>query len=190
MFDIKKFGRYIYDLRMEMKMTQIQLGKKVNVSRQTISKYELGQSFPDIQILIMLAEIFGKTVDNLVSCGNNEYDISSIFQMASIIKEDVLKESLRFVSDLNKEISNCNFTNIDEDTLIKIIPFIDEKAKEIVFQRVIDGDISYKILYELILYSNNITQLIESAVLEGALDDEAMDCIFEQQRKIVRKEDK
>lgn len=190
MFDIRKFGRYLYDLRMEKKMTQLQLGMKLNVSRQTISKYEMGQSFPDIQILILLADIFGRTVDDLVSCGASEYDIDSVLSMAPIIKDDVLSESLKFVSDINKKLNSGDFSNIDEDTLMKIIPFVDDTAKEIIFHKVIDGDISYKILYELIPYSNNIQRLIEAAVLDGAIDREAMDCIYEQQRKIVRKEDK
>lgn len=70
MFDIKKFGAYISRLRKKADMTQSELAERLNLTRQAISKYECGDSFPDISILIEVAEVFGITLDELVSSGH------------------------------------------------------------------------------------------------------------------------
>jgi len=70
MFDIKKFGAYISRLRKKADMTQSELAEQLNLTRQAISKYECGDSFPDISILIEVANVFGITLDELISSGN------------------------------------------------------------------------------------------------------------------------
>ncbi len=69
MFDIVKFGAYIAKLRKAADMTQSELADKISVTRQAISKYERGDSFPDISILLRLSEVFGISVDNLINAG-------------------------------------------------------------------------------------------------------------------------
>lgn len=69
MFDTKKFGVYIAAKRNDVGMTQSDLAEKLNLTRQSISKYETGKCFPDISIVIQLAEIFGVTIDELVKSG-------------------------------------------------------------------------------------------------------------------------
>ena len=69
MFDIKKFGAYIAAKRKEAGMKQSDLAEKINLTRQSISKYETGESFPDISIVIQFAEIFGVTIDELIKSG-------------------------------------------------------------------------------------------------------------------------
>lgn len=59
MFDILKFGRALAILRKNADMTQIEVADKLNLSRQAISKYERGKSFPDISLLPELAEVLG-----------------------------------------------------------------------------------------------------------------------------------
>ena len=69
MFDIKKFGAYIAAKRKEAGMKQAGLAEKLNLTRQSISKYETGECFPDISIIIQIAEIFNVTIDELVKSG-------------------------------------------------------------------------------------------------------------------------
>jgi Predicted transcriptional regulators len=69
MFDTKKFGAYLAAKRKYMGMKQSELAKKVNLTRQSISKYETGESFPDISVIIQFAEIFGVTIDELIKSG-------------------------------------------------------------------------------------------------------------------------
>ena len=69
MFNTKQFGVYISAKRKDIGLTQAELAEKLNLTRQSISKYETGECFPDISILIQLADIFGVTIDELVKSG-------------------------------------------------------------------------------------------------------------------------
>lgn len=57
----------IIRLRTEAGMTQAELGAKLNYSDKTISKWERGESIPDAFVLTQLADIFGVSVDYLLS---------------------------------------------------------------------------------------------------------------------------
>ena len=56
----------LIDLRKTKGMSQEELGAELKVSRQTISKWESGQSYPDFQRLVLLSDYFGLTLDELV----------------------------------------------------------------------------------------------------------------------------
>ena len=60
------FNEKLIDLRMTKGMSQEELGAELKVSRQTISKWESGQSYPDFQRLVLLSDYFGLTLDELV----------------------------------------------------------------------------------------------------------------------------
>lgn len=65
-------GEKILKCRKELKMSQEELGKKLLVSRQTISLWEKDQTVPTIDNLIKLKEIFGVSVDEMLGVDNNE----------------------------------------------------------------------------------------------------------------------
>lgn len=52
--------------RLTAALTQEQIAEKLGVSRQAVAKWERGESLPDIESCIKLADIFGTTVDMLV----------------------------------------------------------------------------------------------------------------------------
>ena len=56
----------IIELRKKNGWSQEQLAQKLNVTRQSISKWEGAQSVPDLQKIILLSEIFGVTTDYLI----------------------------------------------------------------------------------------------------------------------------
>lgn len=56
-------------LRTERDLSQEDLAAKLEVSRQSVSKWETGQSVPDLDKIIKLADLFGVTVDELVREG-------------------------------------------------------------------------------------------------------------------------
>lgn len=60
------FNEKLIDLRKTKGMSQEELGAELKVSRQTISKWESGQSYPDFQRLVLLGDYFGLTLDELV----------------------------------------------------------------------------------------------------------------------------
>ena len=71
-----KTGRLIRKLRTESGMTQLELANKLSVSDKTISKWERGLGMPDVSFLNEISEIFGITIEKLLS-GNlceNKYN--------------------------------------------------------------------------------------------------------------------
>ena len=61
-----KFNEKLLAMRKKQGLSQEELGMKLQVSRQTISKWEAGQSYPDFQRLVMLSDYFGMSLDELV----------------------------------------------------------------------------------------------------------------------------
>lgn len=61
-----EFGDQIKKYRSEIQMSQEQLADRVYVSRQTISNWENGKSYPDINSLVLLSEVFQTSIDNLI----------------------------------------------------------------------------------------------------------------------------
>lgn len=54
-------------LRKSYNYTQKQIGDKLNISRQAYSNYERGKRIPDIGMLIRLADIYGVTLEQLLT---------------------------------------------------------------------------------------------------------------------------
>ena len=61
-----KTGEKIAKMRKENNYTQEQLAVLLGVSRQSVSKYESGLTYPETDKLIRLSELFGCTVDYLL----------------------------------------------------------------------------------------------------------------------------
>ena len=61
-------------LRKERHMTQLELAEKLDVSRQAISKWEVGSTVPSTENLIRLAQLYSVPVDRLV---NDALDLSA-----------------------------------------------------------------------------------------------------------------
>ena len=61
------FGQKLKEIRKNEGLSQEQLAEKIGVSRQAITKWETGKGLPDIENMMILAEIFKTTLDELVS---------------------------------------------------------------------------------------------------------------------------
>lgn len=61
-----QFGKMLKELRVEKGFNQESLGKILNVTGATISRWEAGLVEPDFQTLIQLADMFGVSVDYIL----------------------------------------------------------------------------------------------------------------------------
>lgn len=61
-----QLGGQIRDHREAMGLSQDDLASKIFVSRQTVSNWETGRTYPDVQNLLLLGNLFGITLDELV----------------------------------------------------------------------------------------------------------------------------
>ena len=97
-------GKKIMTMRNEKNLSQEQLAEKLNVTRQTISNWENGKFYPDIDSLVNLSKFFNVSIDVLLS-----YDDKVL---------DYLKDSTDIVKS-NKNILYAVLLNI-----LLIIAFI------------------------------------------------------------------
>lgn len=67
--DLQAIGYQIQSLRKLKGFTQNTLGEKVGVSFQAVSKWERGETLPDISTFQLLAEVLDTTIDNIVNGG-------------------------------------------------------------------------------------------------------------------------
>lgn len=71
-------GEKIQMLRSKEGLSQEQLAERLTVSRQSVSKWELGQSTPDLDYVVQLSEIFNVTLDYLVKdCASSSKEVDS-----------------------------------------------------------------------------------------------------------------
>ena len=62
----QSFGAMIAAMRKEQGMTQLELAEKMGVTDKAVSKWERDLSFPDVNSIPRLAEIFDVTVDEIM----------------------------------------------------------------------------------------------------------------------------
>jgi transcriptional regulator with XRE-family HTH domain len=61
-----EFNNRLYQLRKQKGLSQEELASRLNVSRQTVSKWEIGDSAPDMEKLIAMSELFDVSLDYLM----------------------------------------------------------------------------------------------------------------------------
>ena len=61
-----EFSKQIKKYRLDSKLSQDELAEKVYVTRQTISNWENDKSYPDVNSLLLLGEVFQVSLDNLL----------------------------------------------------------------------------------------------------------------------------
>lgn len=67
-----KIGQRLLDLRKSKQLSQEEVADKLNVTRQTISKWETDQSTPDFDKIAPLCKLYGITADELINGTKNE----------------------------------------------------------------------------------------------------------------------
>ena len=142
MFDIRKFGSYISRLRKQSDMTQSMLADKLCLTRQTVSSYENGESFPDISILVMISQEFGVSIDDLIKSGEptaaeeillkadtKKSDIpEEIFKSANISKEILNIAPLLKPSLLEKVAKGLKKHDLDISSLVNLAEYLTDDA--------------------------------------------------------------
>ena len=91
-----EFNNKLYELRKQKGLSQEELANRLNVSRQTVSKWEVGESTPDMEKLVAMSDLFGISLDELVLDKKENQSVASEqvvkSELYSDIKEHVLTE--------------------------------------------------------------------------------------------------
>jgi len=90
-----KFGENLYNLRKAAKMSQEKLAEKMGVTRQSVSKWENGESYPEMEKIMKLCDVFHCKINDLVH--ENMVDIDSL-------DEDIKMSVVKFKEEKQKKI--------------------------------------------------------------------------------------
>lgn len=94
-----KFGENLYNLRKAAAMSQEKLAEKMNVSRQSVSKWENGESYPEMEKIMKLCDVFHCKINDLVH--ENMADIDSL-------DEDIKMSVVKFKEEKQKKIKGIS----------------------------------------------------------------------------------
>lgn len=106
---VENIGKTILKLRKKREITQAELANKLNISDKTVSKWENGQSYPDILLLPHIASIFGTTIDKLL-LGEKKGIVIAGNIIADVVKNvDLYPECgmMSYVSDVTSAVGGC-----------------------------------------------------------------------------------
>lgn len=86
------FNNRLYQLRKQKGLSQEELANRLNVSRQTVSKWEVGDSTPDMEKLIAMSDLFDVSLDKLVMGKEDEEKPPSTTksEVVTVLNEKVL----------------------------------------------------------------------------------------------------
>ncbi len=85
-----KFGEKLQSLRKKQGWTQEELAAKITVSRQALSKWELGTAMPDTENVLQISKVFGVSTDYLL---NDEFESDDDIPAVQV-KSDVLTKNI------------------------------------------------------------------------------------------------
>lgn len=94
-----KFGENLYNLRKSAKMSQEKLAERMEVTRQSVSKWENGESYPEMEKIMKLCNIFHCKINDLVH--ENMVDIDSL-------DEDIKMSIVKFKEEKQKKIKGIS----------------------------------------------------------------------------------
>lgn len=160
-------------------MTQSELADKLNVTRQAVSKYELGDSFPDISILVEIAGIFNVTLDKLINSGEPTKGEAAILEKVAQ-NENVLSASISDIvnlapllkpSVLDKMAGNLMKQGIDITNIIKLAEFMNDKSILKLVENTNSNALDPELIEKLIPFLDEQSKgVIFEKILDGELD--------------------
>ncbi|HWO53613.1 helix-turn-helix domain-containing protein [Paenibacillus sp. JTLBN-2024] len=116
--DANRFGERISQLRHSKSMTQEKLGLLLNVSAQAVSKWEKGDSLPDISLLTELANVFDCTTDYLLGRGSHLQ--AMLPQIRMELRKTTQEEQINFLGEVIAATSHHAQTPASHPSLTQI----------------------------------------------------------------------
>ena len=105
-----KFGENLYNLRKKANMSQELLAEKLDVSRQSVSKWENGNAYPEMNRILELCKIFNCNINDIIN--ENIIDFNSLDEEVKMNvvkfnkeKQAKLKLTSKIISILSKIVS-------------------------------------------------------------------------------------
>lgn len=92
-----KFNEKLIELRKKAGLSQEELGYKLNVTRQTVSKWELGQTTPEMDKLAEMSKIFNISVDELINESEIENNTNKTIEDKPIVEKNSREKNIKII---------------------------------------------------------------------------------------------
>lgn len=93
----------LYELRKKNGLSQEELADKLGISRQAVSKWERAEASPDTDNLILLAKLYGVTLDELLNSESAEDLAKENIEADPIMESEIVEEENNIKKDLPKK---------------------------------------------------------------------------------------
>lgn len=142
MFDTRKIGTRIAQLRKAKDMTQMELADLMLVSFQAVSNWERGNTMPDIAKLADLARILGVSIEELLGSEEQSKIVDKVVNKDPEIKLEEVVEIAPMLkpSQLEEAVENNQEQHVSMEMLVSLAPFLSTArlAKEMVKAQIED----------------------------------------------------
>ena len=151
MIDAISVGKKITKLRRNMNLSQEELAQELYITRQCLSKWELGQALPNIDMIISLTKILNVSIDELL-CLDEELTVDEeniftgherIFIIKKLINNELNvnianvfyqlspSERMLVIRNIKDGISKCDFEELKPKLTLSEIKFLGGTVYEI-----------------------------------------------------------
>ena len=146
---IMSFAEKIYLIRTKNKLSQEEMASKFNVSRQTISKWESGMSYPEIDKLISISEMFDVSIDYLLKDNENRKDMGERIEKI-IFQFLASSQGMGRVSEQLIDIMRDGIITDEERLQLENITYVLDEAAQTIenVKKIIMNDKEAGIVYE------------------------------------------
>lgn len=179
-FDINKFRLTLAKLRKDHDMTQFELADKLNLTRQAISRYENGDSFPDIATLLLICKIFSVSIDYLIGIKTTgEQQIINKLVEGKDFREknyNLMDDLINLApilkpSEIDKMVMGFKNEGINIEIIVKLISYLNDKSLYHLLMNADFSSPSREVLEFLFPYLDDDSKwVIFYKILEGKID--------------------
>lgn len=183
LFSTQKFGGYIALLRRKADMTPSELADKIGVTGTAVSNYESGESFPDVNVLSDIADVFGISVSELIAAGEPTDGESKVLGDLALGKEttaDSMDDVMNLApllrpSTLEKISSKLSEHGVDISKVVELSQYLNdsgtaEMIKNATFESLDDTAENDLMRHLIPLLDEKSKTALFGKIIEGELD--------------------
>ncbi len=121
-------SKYLQLLRKKHNYTQDELAKRLDISRQAVSKWETGAAIPDLEVLLKISKLYGITINDILEPNIPTKKITD-FEQLSEVPENELREILKQYDMTSLVIASMGASPEINNLLEKLFPDVDYKME-------------------------------------------------------------
>jgi transcriptional regulator with XRE-family HTH domain len=193
MLNASLIGSYISELRKKKDLTQVELAEKLNVSHQAVSKWERGESLPDVGTLVTVGKLFGTSVDDILSGGISGSQPRNVGKLVEKLSDKLPEQAAELLNSGESEVegfvslapllktstienvaNKVSHQTFDLEHLVELSPFMEKESLDEFVNKMDSTNISWEQITSLapFIKHSTLSELVSN--LESSLNLEEL----------------